>query len=59
MHLAQRLTKLQPGLKVVFMSGYIDPRTGHAALPANASFLRKPFPPDELARVVRRVLDGA
>jgi two-component system, cell cycle sensor histidine kinase and response regulator CckA len=59
MHLAQRLTKLQPGLKVIFMSGYIDPRTGHAALPANASFLRKPFPPDELARVVRRVLDGA
>jgi signal transduction histidine kinase len=58
MHLAQRLTKMQPGLKVVFMSGYIDPRTGHAALPANASFLRKPFPPDELARVVRRVLDG-
>ena len=26
---------------------------------ADASFLRKPFPPDELARVVRRVLDAA
>ena len=36
MHLAQRLTKLQPGLRVVFMSGHIDPRAGHAALPADA-----------------------
>jgi two-component system cell cycle sensor histidine kinase/response regulator CckA len=57
MHLAQRLTKLQPNLKVVFMSGYIDPRAGHAALPADARFLRKPFPPDELARIVRATLD--
>ena len=34
MHLAQRATKLRPGLRVVFMSGHIDPRAGHAALPA-------------------------
>jgi CheY-like chemotaxis protein len=59
MHLAQRLVKMQPGLKVVFMSGYIDPRTGHAALPADARFLRKPFPPDELARIVRKALNTA
>jgi signal transduction histidine kinase len=58
MHLAQRLGRLQAGLRVVFMSGYIDPRTGHAALPADALFLRKPFPPDELARVVRRALEA-
>ncbi len=57
MHLAQRLTRLQSSLRVVFMSGYIDPRAGHAALPADALFMRKPFPPDELARVVRRALD--
>ena len=42
MHLAQRLTKLQPGLKVVFMSGYIDPAhrprgaAGRRELPAQA-----------------------
>ena len=59
MHLAQRATKLRPGLRVVFMSGHIDPRAGHAALPAGAVLLRKPFPPDELARVVRRGLDAA
>jgi two-component system, cell cycle sensor histidine kinase and response regulator CckA len=59
MHLAQRATKLRPGLRVVFMSGHIDPRSGHAALPAGAVLLRKPFPPDELARVVRRGLDAA
>jgi signal transduction histidine kinase len=58
MHLAQRLTKLHPALRVVFMSGYIDPRTGHAALPAGAHFLRKPFPPDELARVIRRAMEA-
>jgi|EndMetStandDraft_3_1072993.scaffolds.fasta_scaffold100311_2 signal transduction histidine kinase len=59
MHLAQRATKLRPGLRVVFMSGHIDPRAGHAALPAGAMLLRKPFPPDELARVIRRGLDAA
>ncbi len=59
MHLAQRARKLRPGLRVVFMSGHIDPRAGHAALPAGAVLLRKPFPPDELARVVRRGLDAA
>jgi signal transduction histidine kinase len=59
MHLAQRALKLTPGLRVVFMSGHIDPRGGHAALPAGAVLLRKPFPPDELARVVRRGLDAA
>ena len=45
MHLAQRAIKLRPGLRVVFMSGHIDPRAGHAALPAGAILLRKPFPP--------------
>jgi len=59
MHLAQRAAKLRPGLRVVYMSGHIDPRAGHAALPAGAVLLRKPFPPDELARVVRRGLDAA
>jgi DNA-binding NtrC family response regulator len=58
MHLAQRLGRLQPGMRVVFMSGYVDPRTGHAAIPVDAMFLRKPFPPDELARVVRRAIDA-
>jgi signal transduction histidine kinase len=59
MHLAQRATKMRPGLRVVFMSGHLDPRVGHAALPAGAMLLRKPFPPDELARVIRRGLDAA
>jgi len=59
MHLAQRATRMRPGLRVVFMSGHLDPRIGHAALPAGAMLLRKPFPPDELARVIRRGLDAA
>ncbi|HEY8548818.1 MAG TPA: response regulator [Vicinamibacterales bacterium] len=59
MHLAQRVAKLRPNVRVIFMSGYIDPRTGHAALPVDATFLRKPFPPDELARIVRQALGPA
>ena len=44
MHLAQRATKLRPGLRVVFMSGHIDLRAGHAALPQGPSSCASPFP---------------
>jgi len=56
--LAQRLTPLRPGMKVVFMSGYSE----HSALDIDATsqsatVLQKPFSLDALARTVRRVLD--
>jgi len=56
--LAQRLTPLRPGMKVLFMSGYSE----HSALDIEASgqaatILQKPFSLDALARNVRRVLD--
>jgi two-component system cell cycle sensor histidine kinase/response regulator CckA len=57
MHVAQQLVELRPGLRVVYMSGYIDARGGHVALPAEAHFLRKPFQPEDLARMLRSVLD--
>jgi two-component system cell cycle sensor histidine kinase/response regulator CckA len=57
MHVAQQLTELRPGLRVVYMSGYIDARGGHVALPPEAHFLRKPFQPEDLARMLRAVLD--
>ncbi len=58
MHLAAQLTTLRPSAAVVYMSGYIDARAGHAALPPDAHFLRKPFSPEELARLLRRALNG-
>ena len=48
--LADRLEKLQPGIKVLFMSGY----TGnviehHRVLEQDSHFIQKPFSPEELA----------
>jgi CheY-like chemotaxis protein len=55
--LADRMVELQPGLKVIYMSGYTDvvvagPGT-HGSL-----FLQKPLRPDVLAARVREVLDA-
>ncbi len=57
MHVAQQLMEAQAGLRVIYMSGYIDARNGHVALPPDAHFLRKPFQPEDLARILRSVLD--
>jgi signal transduction histidine kinase len=57
MHVAQQLTSIRPGLQVIFMSGYIDAKGSHVALPPDAHFLRKPFAPEDLARLLRAVLD--
>jgi signal transduction histidine kinase/ligand-binding sensor domain-containing protein/ActR/RegA family two-component response regulator len=53
-----RLRQRQPGLRAVFISGYL-PGAGspRGALPAGAPLLPKPFTPDELAARVREELD--
>ncbi len=57
--LARRLRAQAPGLRVLFLSGYIDERLDIAALsPSELSFLQKPFTPQELAARVRDVLDS-
>jgi PAS domain S-box-containing protein len=55
--LARRLTADRPGLKTLFMSGYLD---GEALLGEDgpAAFLPKPFTLGELARAVRELLDA-
>jgi CheY-like chemotaxis protein len=56
--LAERLSALRPGLKVLYVSGYTDDaivRLG--VLEASTPFLHKPFTPQALARKVREVLD--
>jgi PAS domain S-box-containing protein len=44
------------GLKVLFMSAKPPEIVSQSRLPANARLLRKPFEPDELARVVAGIL---
>ena len=55
---ADQLTKMQPGLKVLFMSGYTDEAiVHHGVLDANVEFIQKPFTPVALSRKIREVLD--
>ncbi|MCC6739146.1 MAG: PAS domain S-box protein [Planctomycetia bacterium] len=53
--LARRAAALRPGLRVLFITGYSADETA----PGPAPVLPKPFSPDDLARRVRSVLDGA
>jgi DNA-binding NtrC family response regulator len=56
--LAQELAKRQPGLKVLYMSGYTDDAiVHHGVLDAGTQFLAKPFAAADVTRRVREVLD--
>jgi CheY-like chemotaxis protein len=58
--LATRIEKLQPGIKVVFMSGYTeDAIAHHGILDAGIEFIQKPFRPVQLAAKVREALRPA
>jgi two-component system cell cycle sensor histidine kinase/response regulator CckA len=57
--LAQRLAEIRPGLKTLYMSGYMeDSGNGNKESLPEALFIQKPFRPEALARKVREVLDG-
>jgi PAS domain S-box-containing protein len=57
LELAGRLEKLRPGIKVLFMSGYTDKVIEPQRLmEGSASFIQKPFSPEELAGKVRAAL---
>jgi two-component system cell cycle sensor histidine kinase/response regulator CckA len=58
--LSKRIARRIPGIKVLFMSGYIDDSVVRQGISENeAAFLQKPFTPMSLAKKVREVLDGA
>jgi len=58
--LAEQLSMRQPGLKVLFMSGYTDTFiAGHGVLEKGTNLLHKPFTEEILINKVRDVLDGA
>jgi PAS domain S-box-containing protein len=55
--MAERLRERQPGLKILFMSGYTADEVLRQGIEAEAVwFIQKPFTPDGLARKVREVL---
>jgi hypothetical protein len=55
---AASVTKLRPGIRVLFMSGYTDDAiVHHGVLEAGMQFIEKPFTVLGLARKVRQVLD--
>jgi two-component system cell cycle sensor histidine kinase/response regulator CckA len=57
--LAERLRALRPTLPCLFMSGYTaDVIAHHGVLEAGVHFLQKPYPLGELARKVRKALNG-
>ena len=57
--LAEQLLPRQPGMRVLYMSGYTDSFiAGHGVLEAGTHLLHRPFTDEVLIRKVRQVLDG-
>jgi signal transduction histidine kinase/ActR/RegA family two-component response regulator len=58
--LAQHLSVINPDLRTLFMSGYMDDVGIMAGLEeGTSSFLQKPFTPEVLAQAVRNLLDAS
>jgi len=51
--LAELLTELRPGLRVLYFSGYAETDV----FDGNTSFVQKPFAPEELSLRVRALID--
>jgi two-component system cell cycle sensor histidine kinase/response regulator CckA len=56
--LAERLLRVRPNIKVLFMSGHTQDVILKEGVKAGIPFLQKPFTPSDLANKVRAVLDS-
>ena len=57
--LAEKMISLKPGLKCLFMSGYVDNvKDFEGILDIRKNFIQKPFSRQSLAAKVREVLDS-
>ena len=57
--LAEKLRRLRPAIKILYMSGYIDDAlAADDVLEKETAFIQKPFTPTTLAHKVRQVLDN-
>jgi CheY-like chemotaxis protein len=55
--LANQIAQLNPGVRVLFMSGYTDAAiVHHGVLDEGTAFIHKPFTPDSLSRKLRDVM---
>ena len=54
--LAERLSQVQAGLKVLYTSGYTDDTIAHGVLDPEVPFLQKDFTAEDLAGKIRYVL---
>jgi two-component system, cell cycle sensor histidine kinase and response regulator CckA len=55
--LVSEIRSIQPGIKVLFVSGYTDSAiVHHGLLDANENFMQKPFTVASLAHNVKRIL---
>ncbi len=57
--LAEHLRPFCPRMKVLYMSGYPEPRQSAPALAAEVDLIRKPFTKQQLLGRLREVLEGA
>ena len=57
--LARRARVIRPQLKVLLTSGYAQAAENHELNPDSELLLRKPYTQSQLARLIRRSLDGA
>ncbi len=56
--LAHKIVQAQPGIKVLFMSGYTDTAiVQHGILEEGVNFIQKPFSPKDLVQRLREILD--
>lgn len=57
--MVQEMKRIQPKLKVLYMSGYTtNSIVHHGILEQDVNFLQKPFTPQSLAEKVRKILDA-
>jgi two-component system cell cycle sensor histidine kinase/response regulator CckA len=57
--LSRRLTAINPHMRVLFMSGYIDDSAVRQEIrERGTAYLQKPFSPKDLIKKVREVLDS-
>ena len=58
--LASRILQIQPGIKVLFTSGYTeDVISPYGVLDEGIHFIGKPYKPQQLAEKIRELLDGS